>query len=202
MIVVQKSPLYRIRDNALASGRAVFSVQQLSNLTGRKRSIAMVYLSRLVKNKMAKRIKKGKIAFTDDDFIIATQLVEPSYISLDSALSYHGISKQVTRSIECVTTKNSLNYKELGIRYHKISEGLFFGYERHRRGNGYVFVAIPEKAIIDGLYLNLYSKKDLVEYLQNMKDLDVARLKALLRLFKGRGSKKLRKVILSSIKTN
>jgi predicted transcriptional regulator of viral defense system len=199
---MSNTSLYRIRDKALSSGRAVFSVQQLSNLIGKRRAIATVYLSRLVKNKMAKRIKKGKIAFTNDDYVIATQLVEPSYVSLESALRYHGIIKQVTRDVECVTTKNSFNYKELGIRYHKIPESLFFGYLREPRGNNYVFVAEAEKAILDGVYLNRYSKQELTDELKQMKPINIIRLMAFLSQFKGRGSKKMRKVISSSMKTN
>lgn len=199
---MKNSSLYAIRDKALSSGRAVFSVQQLSNLIGRKRSVATVYLSRFVKNKMAKRVKKGKIAFTDDDFVIATQLVEPSYISLDSALLYYGIIKQVTRNVECVTTRNSFNYKNLGIRYHKIPKSLFFGYTIQKRGSSYVFMAEPEKALLDGLYLNLYSKRELMLNLKQMELINIVRLTALLSQFKGRGSKKLHKVISSSIKTN
>lgn len=194
--------MYQIRDMALSSGRAVFSVQQLANLIGKKRAVAMVYLSRFVKNKMAKRIKKGKISFTDDDFVIATELVEPSYISLDSALLYYNIIKQVPRNIECVTTKNSFNYKNLGIKYHKIPESMFFGYIREPRGSSYIIIAEPEKAILDGLYLNLYSKKQLTSYFKAMENIDTARLMFFLSQFKGRGSKKLQKVILSLIKTN
>src|SRR3989344_748626 len=101
--------LYKIRDLSLESGRAVFSVQQLSNLIGKSRAVATVYSNRLVRKGLAFRVLKGKISFIDDDFIVATQLIEPSYISLDSALLFHGIITQVPKSVECVTTKNSLN---------------------------------------------------------------------------------------------
>lgn len=196
---MERSPLYMIRDRAVASGRAVFSVQELANLIGRRRSVATVYLSRLVKNKMAKKLKKGKISFTDDDFIIATQLVEPSYISLNSALLYHGIIKQIPESVECVTTKNSINYKDLGIRYHKIPKGLFFGYMRERKGSSYILVALAEKALLDGLYLNIYSEEEFIEHLQYMELINVERL-VLLHKFKGRGIRKLNAVVSSSIK--
>jgi predicted transcriptional regulator of viral defense system len=189
--------LYQIRDSALDSGRAVFSVQQLSNLIGKPRSIAAVYSSRLVNKGIALRVLKGRISFEKDDFIIATQLIEPSYISLDSALLFHGIITQVTKSIECVTTRNSINYKNLGIRYHKIPKKLFFGYKRYTRGRSYIFVAEPAKALIDGIYLNIYSGKEAVEYADK---LDFLKLQSLIEQFKGRGSKKINMVIKSLIK--
>ena len=107
---MKKLSLYRIKELGLGSGRAVFSVQQFSNLIGKPRAIATVYMARLVDNKMAERLLRGKISFVEDDFVIATQMVEPSYISLDSALLFSGIKKQITSSVECVTTKNSIFY--------------------------------------------------------------------------------------------
>ena len=189
---IKRLQLYQIRDLALASNRAVFSVQQLSNLIGKPRAISTVYLSRLVKKKLATRVMKGNISFVDDPFVIATQLVEPSYVSLDSALLFHGIIQQVPKAVECVTSKNSLRYERLGIIYHKIPEKLFFGYQRHTKSGSYVFVAEPEKAVVDGIYLNKYGKKELKEL---MPKLNPVRLKALAKEFDGRGSRKINAVI-------
>ncbi len=180
--------LYQIRDLAIASNRAVYSVQQLSNLIGKSRAISTVYLSRLVKKKLAIRVMKGKVSFVDDPFVIATQLVEPSYLSLDSALLFHEIIQQVPKEIECVTSKDSMRYASIGAVYHKIPKGLFFGYRRHSKANSYVFVAEPEKAVIDGIYLNLYGRKDLEEL---MSRLNRSRLLELAKGFDGRGSKKI-----------
>lgn len=184
--------LYQIRDLALDSGRGVFSVQQLSNLIGKPKMVCNVYASRLVKKGLAVRIAKGKISFEGNEFIIAAQLVEPSYISLNSALLFHGIIMQVQKNIECVTTKNSFRFKKLGIVYHKISPLLFFGFKKHSQGKSYVMIAEPEKAVLDGLYLNVFSKKDLVEFSQKI---NMQKLRQLLKRFRGRGWKKLEKLI-------
>lgn len=184
--------LYGIRDAAIQSGRAVYSVQQLSNLIGKSRSVAAVYLSRLVGKGLARRLIKGRISFVYDDLVIATQLVEPSYVSLNSALLFHGIITQVQRDVESVTPRNTLSYRNLGLAYHKIPGHLFFGYKSHQRGGSYAFIAEPEKALIDGIYLNLYSKKDLEEH---MASLDRARLKELAVRFTGRGSRSLERMI-------
>lgn len=185
--------LYQIRDLAIASNRAVYSTQQLSNLISKSKAISTVYLSRLVKKKLATRILKGTISFIDDSFVVATQLVEPSYISLNSALLFHEIIQQVPKAIECVTSKKSLRYDNLGITYHKIPRNLLFGYKRHNRSNSYVFVAEPEKAIIDGIYLNVYSKKDLEEFTPKLSR---SRLLEFVKEFDGRGSKKIRSMII------
>lgn len=185
--------LYKIRDLALASGRSVYSIQQLSNLISKNKATAKVYAQRLVKTGLAIRIMQGKISFTKDEYIIATQMIEPSYISLNSALLFHKLSKQVTKNIECVTTRNTLTYPKLGINYHKIPPSLFHGFKKYSKGESYIFVAEPEKAIIDGLYLSLISTNDLKEY---NSALNKNKLKILISNFKGKGSKKLRRILL------
>ena len=184
--------LYQIRDLAIASGRAVYSVQQLSNLISKPRTVATVYLSRLVKKKLATKVMKGTVSFVDDQFVIATQLVEPSYISLNSAMLFHRLIQQVPNRIECVTSKNSLKYENIKAVYHKIPKDLFFGYERHSKTSSYVFVAEPEKAIIDGIYLNLYGREDLNELLPKVNR---TRLLELSKRFSGRGVKKIMAMI-------
>ena len=184
--------LYKIRDMALESGRAIFSVQQLANLIGKPKAIGTVYASRLVQKGLAERVLKGKICFEKDDFIMATQLIEPSYISLGSALLFHGITKQIQKDIECVTAKNSLKFKKLGIVYHKIPAQLFFGFKKHAKGKSYAMIAEPEKALLDGLYLNIFSEKDLKELSQKI---DLQKLRAFAKKFNGRGKKKLDRLI-------
>ncbi|MHB1830197.1 MAG: type IV toxin-antitoxin system AbiEi family antitoxin domain-containing protein [Candidatus Micrarchaeaceae archaeon] len=185
--------LYKIKDIAMGSGRAVYTIQQLSNMISKPRAISIVYSSRLVKKGLARRLGKGRISFTEDDLVISTQLVEPSYISLNSSLLFHSIIQQVPKRIECVTTKNTLDYKDKGIFYHKIPGALFFGYKKYQKSGSYVFVAEPEKAIIDGLYLNAYSRKDIAEY---MPYLDRKRLSELCAIFSGNwGSKKISEMI-------
>lgn len=145
-----------------------------------------------MKNKLATRVMKGTISFVDDPFVIATQLTEPSYVSLGSALLFHKIIQQVPKALECVTSKNSLRYERMKIIYHKIPSELFFGYKRHAKSGSYVFVAEPEKAVIDGIYLNKYGKTELKEL---MPKLNHSRLKALANGFNGRGSKKIKAMI-------
>lgn len=184
--------IYEIRDLALKSGRAVYDAQQLSNLTGTSKEIAAVYLSRLVDKGLAKRVLRGKITFVDNDFVIASQLIEPSYISLDSALLFHNIITQVPRNVQSVTTINSMRFEDIGLEYHKIPGDLFFGFKRESIGGSYAFVASPEKSLIDGYYLNLYSIEELFEF---SRELDYSDIWKSLNRFEGKGSKKLKEMV-------
>lgn len=185
--------LYEIRDLASKSGRAVFSVQQLANLISKSKAIAKVYSSRLVKKHLAHRLTRGKISFSKDDEVISTQMIEPSYVSLTSALLFHQLVQQVPANTECVTTKNSIQYKRFGIIYHKIPVALFYGFEKHRKGTSYVFVAEAEKALIDSVYLNLIPKKVAKELSAKM---DQIKLKSYVERFNRNGRKKLERWLL------
>ena len=184
--------LYQIRDLALGSRRAVFSIQQLANLTSKPREIARVYASRLVKKGLAIRLVRGKISFVDDDYVVATQMVEPSYVSLSSALLFHGLTTQMPAYMECVTPRNSRRYAGLGVVYHKIQPSLMFGYEAHKKSGSYAFVADPEKALLDSAYLS--AETTLLDEL--LDKVDRKRLECYVLRFHGRGRKKLERWLM------
>lgn len=185
--------IYKIRDMAVASGRAIYTIQQLANLTSKPKEIARVYASRLVKAGLARSLVRGKLSFSDDLHVIASQLLEPCYISLRSALSGTVPGMQVTKEIECVSTINSLDYAELGIKYRKISPAMLYGYRRHKSGASYVFMAEPEKAIIDGIYLNVFSEKTAREYAAYCGK---EKLRKYAMMARGRASKKIKNILL------
>src|SRR5271157_5617304 len=103
-------PIYMIRELAIRTGRSVYSTQQLANLIGTSIESARVYASRLVNVGLATRLQFGKFSFTDDDFVIASQMIDQAYISLLSALQIHNLTQQIPAEIECVTTRNTLHY--------------------------------------------------------------------------------------------
>ncbi len=191
-MIMKELSMYKIREMALNSDRAVYNTAQLSNLIGKDYSTASVYLTRLWTNGFAKRLMRGKISFIDNDFVIASQLIEPSYISLSSALLFHNISKQVPHRIQSVTPVNSIMLDDLGLEYHRIPPELMFGYERHTMGGSYCFVATVEKALLDGYYLNYFSADDLHPYFGNKK---MHEFKSYLKKFSGKGRSKLLEVV-------
>jgi len=79
-----------------------------------------------------------------------------SYISLESALVDQGITSQSPAILTCVTTGYPKTFRtaSLTIWYRKISQGLYWGFQQKRtRYNAYQ-IAIPEKALLDWIYLN------------------------------------------------
>lgn len=141
-----------MRDRALQSGRLVFQLRQLANLDLLPAQHARIYAARMVKKGFARRIMEGVISLTDDPFIIASQLIEPSYISFNSALYLRGLVQQAPVLVECVTTKSSFKLHEPRVQYHMIVPELYFGYDRISRHSSYVWVATSEKAVLDIVY--------------------------------------------------
>ncbi len=193
MMIMKELSLYMIRDMALKSGRMVYNSIQFANLINKDQPVASVYMNRMLKKGLATPLLKGRISFSDNDLVIASQLVEPSYISLHSALLFHNIIQQVPKNVQSVTSINSATYGHLGLEYHKIQPSLMFGFERHILQNSYCFVATPEKALLDGYYLNMFSKLDMRE----LGNTDSFReLAPMLRKFHGKGSIRLLESIL------
>ena len=190
--MTKRNSLYLVKEFALSAGKAVITPAEIANILGKPKNIGSVYAARLVKKGLARRLLRGKLSLVDDDFAIASQLINPAYISLDSALLFHGVIQQITKGIECVTTINSIKLERLGIVYHKIPPSLFYGYNRVERGQSFAFMAEPEKALIDGIYLGAYTKEKLSEYSSNVSK---KRLLELARRYKGYGSRNIIRVI-------
>ena len=85
------------------------------------------------------------------DFRLANFLYEPSYVSLEAALNFHGVLSQFPYEVASITTRKPITKKidEKTFRYVRIKRTLFWGYEAMQ---GFL-IADPEKALLDLLYL-------------------------------------------------
>jgi len=75
----------------------------------------------------------------------------PSYLSMEYALSRHGILSQNVFTLTLVTPKLPYTYRtgDSIFEYHQIKRSLFSGYVQE----GSVLVAEPEKAMLDLVYI-------------------------------------------------
>lgn len=113
-------------------------------------------IQRLEKQGLIKKLIKGKYLFTfnpSNDFTIANYLYQPSYISLESALSFYGIIAGFSYQIFSLTPKKSRIFTIDGkdYIYSQIKQSLFWGYEKKED----FLIAEPEKALLDYLYFSL-----------------------------------------------
>jgi predicted transcriptional regulator of viral defense system len=119
-------------------------------------------LSEWQKKGYVKKIRQGFYIFSDlqiDEkilFTIANRIYEPSYVSLEMALSIYGIIPEAVYGITSATSQNTRDISApMGnFIYRHIQSNLMFGYELREHGGHYYQIAEIEKAVLDYLYLN------------------------------------------------
>ncbi len=131
-------------------------------------------------------------------FYLANQLYEPSYISLESALSLYGIIPERTASTTSVTTKKTAHFenKSGDFIYQHIKPQAFKGFILIQEAAGLeAFVAKPEKAVVDFLYLNLkefsQAPLDKLQESYRFQNLDTLKRRALIEVARGFGNRRL-----------
>jgi predicted transcriptional regulator of viral defense system len=146
----------------LSLGKPYFTLADLEKVLGQSRPGLYVTLNRLVSYGMLVRLRRGvyQVALQSPALArIANTLVYPSYLSFESALSRYGILSQVPYVLTFATPKRSrrLTLGGTAIRYHQLKDTLFFGYGMSEG----LYVAEPEKALLDQCYLSARGLADL-----------------------------------------
>ena len=119
-------------------------------------------LSEWQKKGYIKKITKGYYIFSDLEvsesvlFIIGNKIFEPSYVSLEMALSYYGLIPESVYSVTSVSSRKTYKIASpLGqFSYHQIKPGLMFGYTLVQYEKHTFKIAEIEKAILDYFYVN------------------------------------------------
>jgi len=110
-----------------------------------------------------KKVRNGFYTWDDfqDEIInwwsISHKCYKPSYISLESALSFYGFIPEGVFSITGISTAKTFSFEHASLKfnYRHLKDQLFWGYEVFKASNGLPYcMATPEKAILDILYLN------------------------------------------------
>ena len=142
-----------------------FTVDDLARALCITVSSAKVSASRYFSAGYILRIKRGAYVLKSrwnnltepEIFTLANMIQVPSYISLLTALSYYGVTTQLQQGyIESISLKRTKSTETGGIffSYTRIGKKLYRGFSR-KEG---VFIASPEKAFLDVLYLSLLGK--------------------------------------------
>jgi predicted transcriptional regulator of viral defense system len=153
--LIQEEPIFS-SSLLMAGNRSAFQIR--------------MQLSRWVAEGKIIQIKRGLYAIASPyrnqephPFLIANMIKKASYISLQSALEYYGIIPEYVPKITSVTTgRPGVVNSKLGIFIFKhLKKDLFWGYQEQEviRGTT-VFIARPEKALLDLIYLTPNSDND------------------------------------------
>jgi len=126
------------------------------------------------------------------EFYLAAILKNPSYISLEKALEYHGLIPDAVPVYTSVTTKRPGRFvSDFGVfDYRHIKSSLFWGYDSVTMNRQTAFIASPEKALLDLCYFKGVNVREAYFRglrLQNVKKVSVERLSAYAKRFKKPG---------------
>lgn len=105
-------------------------------------------------------LKKGlyELTFPQEmaipDMVIANKLYEPSYVSLETALSHYSVIPEIAMAVTSITTKPTRHFKNRHglFIYRTLRPKSFTGYYLEKMSGFEVMLAEPEKAVIDYLY--------------------------------------------------
>lgn len=127
-----------------------------------------------------KKLRRGYYVFADvplDEnllYLIANRLYAPSYITLESALSYYGLIPEGVYSITSACSKKSSSFYTpiAQFTYHRIKPQLMFGYCLQKQGDQSYKIAEVEKAVLDYLYLHpdISNRADFDEWRFNSRE--------------------------------
>lgn len=156
-----------------------FTQHDIAYALGIKVGSADVLCSRYVRKGLLMRLKRGLYARTEtlghlsqrDLFRVANILQVPSYISLITALTYWGITAPAEGGpFESISVKRTKTFGagNLSFRYSKIRADLY----REFMKNDGVFIALPEKALLDLLYLASIGRYSIDKFSFDLNKLD------------------------------
>ena len=155
--MVKKLNPVLVQEKLLERKLAVFRPQDFYTLlevtpgAGRKFIHHYVAKGLFIKLRNGLYVLKGR---EPSPFVIANKLYQPSYLSLETALSYHQLIPETVYSLTSVTTKATREFEALGqsFSYTRVKKSVFQGYQLITTGNDRFLMAEPEKAVADYLY--------------------------------------------------
>lgn len=120
------------------------------------------------KKNYIKKVIREHYIFSDQEideqvlFIIANKIFDPSYISLEMALSYYNLIPEGVYSVTSVTSRKTYVFNSSLARfsYCKIKPEIMFGYRLVSHKNHIFKIAEIEKALLDYFYINPKIKTD------------------------------------------
>ena len=142
-----------------------FGYQEIARVLTISEASAKVTASRYAKKGILLRIKKNMYvlrerwiaAEKEEKFMLANLAQTPSYISLATALDFYEVTTQIQRNFfESVALKRTkkINVNDNIFRYTRIKNRLYAGFKKEK---GF-FIATPEKALLDAIYLMSYGR--------------------------------------------
>ena len=140
-----------------ALGQPVFQTKDIAAAVGVTSTNANKIAARLAGSGFLIRLARGRwmLSRERNKLLVPEELVAPYpvYISLQTALYHHGMVSQIPSVTYAVSLARIRRYDTpIGtFSIHHVAPDFFFGFERDRTNTP---IAVPEKALLDVLYLS------------------------------------------------
>ena len=156
---MKMNDLYQIHHNGLLTIRDIRAYALNCDLNW---SSVLMNVSRWQRQGILERVTRGAYLLRDMKVYtpeVACLLVPDSYISLESAMSYHGmILDRIYRvDLACVRRVKSFRVRDTEVRITRIPPHLYCGWEVEESIHGTVRMATAEKALFDRIYLDRHA---------------------------------------------
>jgi predicted transcriptional regulator of viral defense system len=142
--------------------KTIVAISDIENSIGVSYDEAKKVANNLVKKQWLDRLTSGTYLivplaagehgkYTEHEFVIASHLATPMYISYWSALNYHGLTEQVPLTVFGATTDRvpEREIHDINYQFVTLTDAKFFGYESVAVGSQQVDIATVEKTLAD-----------------------------------------------------
>jgi len=152
----------RLLARLAGTGHQIISVDDIETTLEVSPNTAREIASRLTEKGWLDRLFPGtyliipltageEAVYTTHEYLIAAHVAEPMYIGYYSALSHHGLTEQVPRTVYVVTPTRAQSREIHGVPYRvtTVTERKFFGFEPTSIEGTTVQVSDLEKTLVD-----------------------------------------------------
>lgn len=155
--MVPKLNRLKVAEILKSTGLTLFTPQEFAGLFKVSFNTASTFIKRNVNSGLFIKLRNKFYVLNDtipSHFFVANKLYQPSYISLETALSHYGVIPEIVYTITSVTTKPTREFTTpIGaFSYQRIKQQAYCGYQSVQLHGSTVFLAEPEKALVDYLY--------------------------------------------------
>lgn len=146
------------REELLRRKIRIFTNKEFAQIFGLSPYQTEYELNQLTEEGLLTRLKRGHYVLKTDppsEEEVANALYKPSYISFEYALAYYSIIPEMTYQITSATTKPTRLFttNHSAFSYYTIKQEAYTGYILAQREERRFYIADPEKALVDYLYI-------------------------------------------------
>jgi len=158
-----------------------FNINTVSNIIEKDIPYTRLYVNRLKKRELVNQLQRNVYTVESDPLVIASRISWPSYISIWAALRYHNLTEQLPNIITVITTqmkrRKEISLQNTALVFEHVRPQWFFGFTKTTKNDFEIFMAEPEKALIDAMLLKRISASEIYSILQiHIKDLSKEKL--------------------------